>query len=203
MKAIVTADIVNSRKDASGEWLPILKKHLAGIASEPKEWEFYRGDAFQIEISHPELALRAAISIKALLKTRKLDARMSIGIGEKTYDGEKISESNGSAFVRSGELFETLKPQKLVLAISTGDAELDEQLNLVFRLVSVLITNWLPQSAEFVLTALQYPELSQEELGRKLKISQAAVSRRQKRSQFDLIMDAEAFYRKTIKQLQP
>ncbi|MBD3581544.1 sigma factor-like helix-turn-helix DNA-binding protein [Flavobacterium selenitireducens] len=201
MTSIITADIVNSRKDPSGEWLPVLKRHLTGIASEPDEWEFYRGDAFQIEIKTPENALKTAISIKALLKTRKLDARMSIGIGEKTVDAQKISESNGSAFVRSGELFETLKPQKLVLAIKTGDDETDEQLNLMLRLISVLMSNWLPQSAEFVLAALQFPELSQEELGRKLNISQAAVSRRQKRAQFDLIMEIEAFYHKTIKRL--
>lgn len=201
MTSIITADIVNSRKDLTGEWLPILKRHLNGIANQPDEWEFYRGDAFQIEIKQPEEALKTAISIKALLKMRKLDARMSIGIGEKTISALKISESNGSAFVRSGELFETLKPQKLVLAINTGDEETDEKLNLMLRLISVLISNWLPQSAEFVLTALQFPELSQEELGRKLKISQAAVSRRQKRAQFDLIMETEAFYKKTIKRL--
>ncbi len=201
MPAILTADIINSRKDVSGEWLPALKSFLQTLGKEPKTWEIYRGDAFQIEIAQPEEALKTAILIKALLGQRKLDARMSIGIGEKSVVAEKLSESNGSAFVRSGELFETLKPQKLTLAIRTDNREIDQQLNLMFRLISALMANWLPQSAEFVFEAVQNPELSQEELGKKLGITQAAVSRRQKRAHFDLIMETEAFYRKTVSSL--
>jgi hypothetical protein len=79
---------------------------------QPKNWEIFRGDAFQLEVSEPEEALRIAIQIKAFLKTVKLDARMSIGFGDKTYDADKISESNGTAFVRSGESFDQLKNRK-------------------------------------------------------------------------------------------
>ncbi|RZJ70412.1 hypothetical protein [Flavobacterium sp.] len=201
MPAIITADIVNSRKDLSSQWLPALKSFLRTLGDEPATWEIYRGDAFQIEIPKPENALKVAILIKALLGQRKLDARMSIGIGEKTVVAKKLSESNGSAFVRSGELFETLKPQKLTLAVRTDDSDSDQTLNLMFRLISALMANWLPQSAEFVYEALQNPELSQEEMGKKLGITQAAVSRRQKRAHFDLILETEAFYRKTVPNL--
>jgi len=200
MTAIITADIIDSRKAPSGQWLTDLKTFFATIGREPSDWEFYRGDAFQLETSPPE-ALKIAILIKSLLGMRKLDARMSIGIGEKTVQAGKISESNGPAFIRSGELFETLKPQKLVLAIDSGNDETDEELNLLLKLSSAIMANWLPQSAEFVFTALHHPELSQEELGRKLGITQAAVSRRRKRSQFDLIMETEHFYRKILNRI--
>jgi hypothetical protein len=201
MTCILTADIINSRKDSSGQWLLELKDFFAAFGPTPATWEIYRGDAFQLELSQPEEAFRLALQIKALLKMRKLDARISIGIGEKTVDAKKITESNGSAFVRSGELFETLKPQKLVLALNSGDEKIDRDVNLVLRLASSLISNWLPQSAEFVRVALENPQFSQEELGKKLGIAQAAVSRRQKRAQFDLIMDTEAWFRQTIKTL--
>ena len=200
MTAIITADIIDSRKAPDGQWLKDLKTFFATLGQEPAEWEFYRGDAFQLE-TDPADAFRISILIKSLLGRRRLDARMSIGIGEKTIQARKISESNGPAFVRSGELFETLKPQKLVLAIDSGHAEIDEELNLLMKLSSALMANWLPQSAEFVFTALHHPELSQEELGRKLGITQAAISRRRKRSQFDLIMETENFYRKTLNRL--
>ena len=59
--------------------------------------------------------------------------------------------------------------------------------------------NWLVQSAEFVLTAIENPSLSQEEIGVKLGINQAAVSRRRKRSQFDLMMEMENYFRNKIK----
>ena len=59
--------------------------------------------------STPEEALNAALLIKVVLKSLQLDARMSLGFGGKRYESEKITESNGTAFIRSGELFETLK----------------------------------------------------------------------------------------------
>jgi DNA-directed RNA polymerase specialized sigma subunit len=59
--------------------------------------------------------------------------------------------------------------------------------------------NWLQQSAEFVLVAIQNPTLSQEEIGVKLGINQAAVSRRQKRSNYDLLLQVDNYFRKKIK----
>lgn len=131
----------------------------------------------------------------------KLDARMSIGFGEKTYDAEKISESNGSAFINSGEVFELLKKQKITLAIKTGNVDFDSEMNLILKLAMSFMNNWLPQSGEFVLTAIQNPTLSQEEIGQKLGINQAAVSRRQKRAQYDLMLELDTHFRKKIKTL--
>jgi DNA-directed RNA polymerase specialized sigma subunit len=124
---------------------------------------------------------------------------MSLGIGDKTYKARKITESNGSAFIRSGETFETLKKQKLNLAINSGNAEFDEDLNLMLKLTLSFMDNWLQQSAEFVLVAIQNPTLSQEEIGVKLGINQAAVSRRQKRSNYDLLLQVDNYFRKKIK----
>ena len=120
MIAIITGDMINSRKPTDLNWLEGLKKILGKYGQSPAQWEIYRGDQFQLEVAVPEEALHTAFLIKAYLKTRKLDARMSIGLGEKNYAADKISESNGSAFVRSGDLFETLKKQKLTLAVQTG-----------------------------------------------------------------------------------
>lgn len=62
--------------------------------------------------------------------------------------------------------------------------------------------NWLQQSAEFVLVAIQNPTLSQEEIGVKLGINQAAVSRRQKRSNYELMMQVDRYFRKKIKSIE-
>jgi DNA-directed RNA polymerase specialized sigma subunit len=50
-----------------------------------------------------------------------------------------------------------------------------------------------------VLIAIQNEQLSQEEIGVKLGINQAAVSRRRKRAQFDLVKDLDNYFRKKIK----
>lgn len=201
MTSVITGDIIDSRKQKSKDWVEGLKKILYPFGETPKQWEVYRGDEFQIEIKNPEDALWTAILIKAHLRAIKLDARMSIGFGDKTHDAEKISESYGSAFINSGELFETLKKQKVTLAIRIGNVSVDEKINLMIQLALTFMDSWLVQSAEFVAAAIENPTLSQEELGQKLGINQAAVSRRQKRAQFDLVMNLDRYFRKEIKQL--
>lgn len=202
MTSVITGDIIGSRQQKTKDWVEDLKRILSPFGETPSQWEIYRGDEFQIEIKNPEEALLSAILIKARLKALKLDARMSIGIGDKTYNAEKISESNGSAFIHSGELFETLKKLKVTLAIRTGDAVFDEKINLMLQLALTFMDNWLAQPAEFVAMAIENPTLSQEELGQKIGINQAAVSRRQKRAQFDLIMNLDRYFRTQIKQIK-
>ena len=201
MTSVITGDIIGSRQQKSKDWVEDLKKILSPFGETPKQWEVYRGDEFQIEIQNPEESLLTALLIKAHLKAVKLDARMSIGFGDKTYDGETVSESYGSAFINSGELFETLKKQKVTLAMRTGDAIIDEKMNLMIQLALTFMDNWLAQSAEFVALAIENPTLSQEDLGQKLGINQAAVSRRQKRAQFDLVLHLDRYFRTQIKQL--
>lgn len=201
MTSVITGDIIGSRQQTSKHWVEDLKKVLSPFGETPSQWEVYRGDEFQIEIKNPEEALWSAILIKSHLRAIKLDARMSIGFGDKTHEAEKISESNGGAFIHSGELFETLKKQKVTLAIRTGGAVFDEKLNLMLQLALTFMDNWLAQQAEFVAAAIENPNLSQEELGQKLGINQAAVSRRQKRAQFDLVLQLDRYFRTQIKQL--
>jgi len=201
MTSVITGDIIGSRQQNSKHWVEDLKTILSRFGATPSQWEVYRGDEFQIEIKNPEEALFSAILIKAHLKAIKLDARMSIGFGDKTHNAEKISESNGSAFIHSGELFETLKKQKVTLAMRTGDMFFDEKINLMIQLALTFMDHWLAQQAEFVAAAIENPTLLQEELGQKLGINQAAVSRRQKRAQFDLVLQLDRYFRIQIKQL--
>ncbi|HOD11264.1 MAG TPA: hypothetical protein PKH91_11010, partial [Flavobacterium sp.] len=102
----------------------------------------------------------------------------------------------------SGELFETLKKQKINLAVNSGNVDFDEEFNLIVQLSMSFMDSWLQQSAEFVLIAIQNPTLSQEEIGSMLGINQAAVSRRQKRSQYELMLQVERYFRKKIKSLE-
>ena len=108
MTSIITGDIINSKGSSPKAWLPELKTILSHYGSNPVQWEIYRGDSFQLEVT-PDKALEACILIKATIKQFKnLDVRLAIGIGNKTFDSEKITESNGTAFVNSGECFEAL-----------------------------------------------------------------------------------------------
>ena len=104
MTSVITGDIINSRKLKNPEiWINALKKALSYLSPETKYWKIYRGDSFQIEIKDSQYCFTAAIYIKACIKMIKgLDVRLAIGIGDKTYEGNDVTESNGEAFVFSG-----------------------------------------------------------------------------------------------------
>lgn len=199
MIAIITGDIINSRTEPAAEWLAVLKDSLGHYGETPQKWEIFRGDSFQLLVE-PGEALYASFQIKAAIKQlRDLDVRMAIGIGEQDHQSEKISESNGSAFVRSGECFESLKKQNL--GISTGSVEKDELLNLLLNLALLTMNNWSITVAETIDSFLQNPGKSQTEMAKQLNKSQSSLSEALKRGGFDEIMQLETFYRKQITSL--
>jgi hypothetical protein len=202
MNCIITGDVKGSRRAKSENWLEGLKKLFLQFGKTPIDWEIYRGDEFQLEVKNYEEALLVAFQIKAYFRSIKLDARMSIGFGDKTYKAKKISESNGTAFVNSGIGFENLKKNKTTLSVHSSNNIFDKEMNLILRLGLSFMDNWLAQSAEFVLVTIQNPKLSQEEIGSKLGINQAAVSRRRKRSNFDLLMEINSAFAEKIKMLE-
>lgn len=197
--AIITGDIINSRKEAPQVWLPHLKEALRNYGQEPKHWEIYRGDSFQLEVA-PEKALEAAIYIKSCLKQESvIDVRMGIGLGEKEYDSKKITESNGSAFVHSGQCFEGLKKQ--TLAIKSNKSEFDATINLMLRLVLLTMDNWHPASSKTVKTAMAHPNSNQKELAKLLGKSQSSISEALLRTGFDEVKKMMQFYKLQLQQL--
>lgn len=126
---------------------------------------------------------------------------MSIGIGDKTFNANRISESNGSAFVYSGEAFGTMKKNKINLVMQSANSDFNKDMNLLIRLGLSFMDNWLSQQAEYVFLAINNSELSQEEMGEILKINQAAVSKRRKRANFDLMLEINQAYVEKLKML--
>ncbi|WP_179315828.1 transcriptional regulator [Winogradskyella undariae] len=203
MTSIITGDIIKSRQATNEElWLTPLKSALAQITTDTNFYDIYRGDSFQLECTTIEDSFRNAVYIKACLKSvKKLDVRMSIGIGTKDYQGDSVSESNGEAFIYSGETFETLKKDKQNLKIKTKDKVLNKEINLYFRLALIAMDNWTVNSAEIVKLSLEHPNMIQVELAKIIGISQDAVSKRQKRAYLDEILDLDRLYRQKISQL--
>lgn len=199
MLAILTGDIINSRKEKASVWLPVLKEVLQSYGKTPAQFEIYRGDSFQLSTT-PEEALKAAIHIKSAIKEFKdLDVRIGIGIGEQNHRAGKISESNGTAFVRSGESFESLKKQ--TLGITTGNSEMDELLNLLLSLALLTANNWSPTVAATVKAFFEHPGKNQTEVAAVLEKSQSSLSEALKRGGYDEMMRLDIFYRKQITQL--
>jgi hypothetical protein len=199
--AVITGDIIHSGKISPDFWLGELKSVLNRYGTYPVNWEIYRGDEFQLELPDVENAFLVAVHIKSAIKKNKgLDVRVSIGIGEKSYEAERITESNGSAFIRSGRGLGSLKQNKITLNIDSGNEKIDHTLNLMFRLAGKgFMDNWTPASSETVKMMIENPDKNTSEIAQILKIEQSAVSKRLQRAGYDLIMDLNQFFKTAIK----
>jgi len=202
MIAIITGDIIGSEGYKASQWIGVLKKQLSKWGNSPTDWEIYRGDEFQLKIASKK-ALWAAIQLKALVRSIKgLDVRMAIGVGSEDFKGVSVSESNGTAYQRSGRTFEKLKDDKRNMVIATGNKKEDQTLNLILKLASDFMDEWTSVSAEIVAIALDYPNLSQQEIAQQLNIQQSAVSQRQKRARLDLVFELLDYYLQTVKRMK-
>lgn len=196
MIAIITGDIINSTEDDSTQWLSLLKRVLNRYGESPEKWEIFRGDSFQLEVE-PKNALLTAFHIKACIKqTGTRDVRMAIGIGDATHKEERISESNGSAYVRSGETFEELKKQ--TLAIRTGNIDIDESINLMLQLALLIADGWSSAVATILNASIENSDKSQKELAKLLKKSQSSVSEAMSRGGYSEMMKVNNYYVKQI-----
>ncbi|WP_179008339.1 transcriptional regulator [Winogradskyella forsetii] len=200
MTSVITGDIIKSREAISEDsWLIPLKSALSKLSNDASFYDIYRGDSFQLESNSIEDSFRTSVYIKAFLKSIKgIDVRMSIGIGTKDYEGNSVSESNGEAYIFSGETFDNLKKEKQNLKIKTSNNTLNEELNLYFRLALIAMDNWTVNSAEIVKLSLEYPDMIQSQLAKIIGINQDAVSKRQKRAYLDEILELDALFRKKI-----
>lgn len=197
MIAVITGDIIHSRKVNSEIWLPKLKvffqKNIDTIFSS----EIYRGDSFQCEIP-VEKALEMALAIKSLIRSTPLiDVRMAIGIGTKNFQGETITQSYGTAFINSGESFDALKTH--TLNIKSPFEDFDACFNPILKLVSFISDNWKPVTAETIHLSLLNRTLLQKEIAELLKKDATTVNKALKRGAYEEIIEIIALYNRKIR----
>jgi hypothetical protein len=220
--AVITGDLVKSRKIINEDIAPVIaslketfdtinKKLLEGNGS----FEIYRGDSFQAYIQKPELALLIAIIIRARLRTYEpslstkkaqtkpilhsyTDARIAIGVGTVGYKAERVSESQGEAFIKSGHAFDVMARNNDYLSIQTPWESMNDEFEVACKLSDAIIKNWTASTAEAVYFHLLFGK-NQSELAAQLQISQPGVHKRLTR--YGNISSIQAFikrYRKLV-----
>lgn len=199
-RAVITGDVIGSTAIDKNKWLPKLTEALGALGNASKDWDVFRGDSFQM-ITEPAEAFSSAVYIKATLKTIKnIDVRIAIGLGkiDKVNASEDIRTASGEAYIRSGQLLEKLKPAKTNLAIHTDSTELDETINLVFKLLLNFMDHWTPVEAEMVKISLANRDDTQYDLASMLKKRQSTLSEALKRAKYASILDVDRYFRKHI-----
>ena len=201
MIAVITGDIISSQNVDPESWLGKLRELLATWSETPENWEIYRGDEFQMKCSVDD-AFAKALMIKSLIKNiENLDVRLAIGVGNEVFRSEKITESNGSAYVNSGRLLNEIKAEGRTFAIRTENDNVNRDLNILFKWASIDFDSWSVATAEIIHRMLTQSDITQEQLARDFSISQSSVSQRLKRANYELIYETNQFFRKKIAEL--
>lgn len=196
MIAVITGDVVNSRTGSVDSWLSNLNEALLYFGERASSWDIYRGDSFQLRLD-PQEALFAAFYIKAKIKQDGIhDVRMSIGLGEESYTADKVSESNGDAYIYSGVCFDELKGQ--TLAVKSFNQDFDEVINLMLSLYLNNADNWSSLLALIVYVMLSFPKKSQKEIAELLGKSQSSVSEAVKRCNYDGLLKVLSYYKRKV-----
>jgi len=201
MIAVITGDIINSQQAETKVWINKLKNLLGNWGSTPETWEIYRGDEFQFKCNINDVFWHF-LAIKSLIKSQEnLDVRIAIGIGDESFLSEKITESNGTAYVHSGRLLNDLKNDGHTVAIKTTNDLLDRDLNILLKWSSKDFDNWTMATSEIIHEMIMNNDITQEDLAKKFTISQSSVSQRLKRANYDLIVETNQYFRKKIAEL--
>ncbi|HUH33910.1 MAG TPA: SatD family protein, partial [Daejeonella sp.] len=148
----------------------------------PEFAQVFRGDSFQLLFKNPQDGLRRTLQLRCWFKKNTitdyiLDARMAIGVGEISYYGDTVLDSDGEAFHISGRAFDAMEDGEFIKVV-TADQAMNEQLNVICRLMDVIISGWTPSQAEVIFLALE--NKTQQQMADQLNVGQSAINNRLK-----------------------
>ncbi|MCU0870983.1 MAG: hypothetical protein MUE50_01430 [Pirellulaceae bacterium] len=164
--AVISGDIVRSSRleREAREELPHILKQAATALREflgeaiPLDIDIYAGDSWQLLLSSPGAALRAAVFLRAYLLDRAdgVDTRVAVAVGSIDFvPGERVSEGDGDAFRLSGRLLQESDPGRRMWFASSQlpDAGLWD---VAFGLIDAIISqSWSAKQARAVSGALR------------------------------------------------
>lgn len=178
-RAVITGDIVNSTLLTTAKEKRLLK--VLGEILEPHQFEFYRGDSFQVYQQDAGGALRtallcraAAISISREKETVSSDIRLSVGIGEAKAFVKTLSTAKGEAFILSGRAFDAIAKNNIRLVITTSNSLANEGLQVIADYINALFAALTGKQATVIFELLKGQ--TQQLVAEKLKKSKSTIN---------------------------
>lgn len=207
IKGIITGDLVNSTNIAA-EYRQTVIDSLNAVVKDfsqktSMKFEMFRGDSFQVVVESAQLSIAIAIALRVKLKAStpdKLDgwdARVSVGIGEMSYESDNIVTSDGEAFRLSGRAFDNLGKKRL--AIVTSCSELNTLTELNTRFADDIVSALTVRQARVVYHSLLYPNKTQKEMAEELNMSRQNFNNVWLSAKGQLILDYTEFIKSQIK----
>ena len=206
-KGIITGDLVNS-SDIAAAHRQVVVESLNAVVEDfsplsAMKLEMFRGDSFQVVVDAAEHALTAALAFRVRLKasppekTDAWDARVSVGIGDVSYESDSIVTSDGEAFRLSGRAFDELGKKRL--AFASPDADLNETAELNTRFADDVVTALTPKQARIVYHALLHPQKTKKEMAEELGMSSQNFNNVWSSAKGQLILDYAEYMRRQVR----
>jgi len=176
--AVITADIVNSTKLSAVQE----KKLLAQLHQllQPWQFEFYRGDSFQVFQQKATLALKtalqcrtAAIRLTTSEATPPFDVKVSIGIGQARAPVKSLRTAKGNAFVLSGRALDEITPTTRRLSIVTTNTLANEGLQVIADYLNAIFKGMTGKQAGVIFELLKGH--TQQQVSDQLKKSKSTI----------------------------
>jgi hypothetical protein len=178
---VLTGDIVRSSRLDPRE-LEDLMQTLKRSSESLRNWtstkgrplERFRGDGWQIALTESEFCLRAALFIRAAVRSWSNDADTRIGIGLGTGAiARTLASSSGAAFEMSGQQLEQIRGQERWSFDAEGMA------SPALELTRALLTScegwssgWTSKQSQVVALAIQPDKPTMTEVANELNVTQ-------------------------------
>jgi hypothetical protein len=186
-QAVITGDIINFTKlpaDRRKALIEDTEEMLKNWIRKKADAEIFRGDSYQVLFEDALSAITKSIQLICWFKKHSdedqniyLSTRISIGIGEVSYHGKSVLNSDGEAFHLSGRNFDAMKEDQY-LSIHTNDPQKNATIEIILNFVNKYLGNWNKGQAEVIFWQLEGK--NQQETAEMLSISQPSVNNRLK-----------------------
>lgn len=192
--AVVTGDIKNFTKlsdERRSKLIVDTEKLMKTMVKNTSDAQVFRGDSYQFILEDITQVLKKCIQLVCWFKLNsdnftagrksitdpgvQLGTRLSIGIGEIAYKGKNVLDSDGEAFHLSGRKFDQLNKDDII-TITTHDDKNNEVFDMLLLFMNSIIRGWTKTQAETIYLLLEKDDNTQEQIAKKLKMTQPAVA---------------------------
>lgn len=200
--AVLTGDLIDSSDIGAAatkraiQTIEDTARALAGWPqNDPRHFDRFRGDGWQILLEDHAIALRCSILITArLMADRDLPGtRIAIGIGyaQDTPESVNIAAASGTAFEASGHMLDAMQKQDRLQIDGHGIGPLHWA---IATLVEEHIRRWSPEQAEATAHYLHPSDPTQKEIAEVLEVTPQAVHSRLKGAGAQALRQAIRFW---------
>ena len=186
---VASSDLTSTDVDAALTTIETAATAMSGWRTPKLSTQFARrgGDAWQVALSEPSLALRAALYIQACLRrdTNGVTTRIALATGPGTLpDSGDLNAAHGPVFVASGRLLDTLSRQTL-LAHASGGAT-----HAATRLADHIAAGWTQAQSRTMAAVLPPDAPNRADIAKSFGISRQAVNQALWSAGYPAIADA-------------